>query len=144
MSRTHPQRSNPASRPRRRTARTRNARYALGLVAALGILFVMALQAHQLDQLQRKRTRLSQELTYEADAYQRLVAQWYHATRRERVMPRAKAELGLEEPQGDEKEVVALRMEPEPDPPNGMLEQLRRGLDRYGEIRSAVAGEDAP
>jgi len=144
MSRTHPQSATPTSRPRRRTGRGRNARYALGLAAALGILFVMALQAHQLDQLQRERTRLSQELSYEEDAYQRLVADWYGATRRDRIVPRAKAELGLEEPSGDEKEVVALRVEPEPVPPSGLLEQLRRGLDRYGEIRSAVAGEDAP
>jgi hypothetical protein len=39
---------------------------------------------------------------------------------------------------------VALRVEPPADAPRGFLQQLRHGLDRYGEIRSAVAGEDGP
>ena len=53
-------------------------------------------------------------------------------------------ELALGESSPDDKEVVALRVVSPPTAPQGFLDQLRRGLDRYGEIRSAVAGEDTP
>jgi len=144
MSRARQPRRTSASRPRRHSHRGRNLRYGLGLLGLIGFLFGMALQAHELDQLQSERTRLAQQSAHEEDEYRRLIVKWYRATRRDRILPRAFAELSLAEPGPEDKEVVALRVAPEPGSPQGLLHQLRRGLDRYGEIRSAVAGEDAP
>ena len=70
-----------------------------------------------------------------------MLARWLSATRRDRVVARATAELGLVEPGLEEKAVVVLPAGDGGDPRHPLLEKLARGLDRYGAVPMASAKE---
>jgi hypothetical protein len=114
---------------------------ALGLGILLS-LFVLAYGANRVEQLERRRTALQQDIEFERDQYRRMLAQWLNATARERVVPRAREELQLVEARAKDRILLVL---PEAPPARRglppVIEQIARGFDRYGEISSANAGE---
>jgi hypothetical protein len=116
-------------------------RSAILLAVALGVLFLMAWQAHEVADLQRLRTELQQRVNHDQDELSRLRVAWYRATRREVVIERAEREIGLAEPGPDEREVVAIRWLTPPRRESTLFARLREGLDRYGEIPGAWAEE---
>jgi len=128
--------------PRRRFRFRVTALYtSLGL-GLLSCLFVLAYGANRVEQLERRRTDLQEEIDFQRDEYRRLLADWLHATARERVVPRAQDELQLVEASAKDRILVVLPESTEQRrslPP--LFEQLARGFDRFGEINAANAGE---
>lgn len=141
MSRNPHRSTSSTSRPGRNVRRWASLRSALLLAATLGVLFLMAWQAHEVAELQRLRTELQQRVTHDQDEMSRLRVAWYRATRREVVVERARREMNLAEPGPDEREVVAIRSLAPSRPQATLFARLREGLDRYGEVRGAWAEE---
>jgi hypothetical protein len=131
-----------ARRRRSSFLRSRRALRSGGVVVGLLVLlFTLCWGANRMEQLQRRRTALQRELTFQSDEYNRLLARWLTATCRDRIVTRAQAELGLQEPAADEKAVVVLPASEAHPGDHPFLERLARGLDRYGAIPMASAEE---
>ncbi len=137
--------SKPRKKARARRSRSgQGARWALLTLVGLGSLFVMALQSHRLQQLQREHAHLSQEYLHRAGAYRSLTADWYEHTRRDVIVPRAESELKLRLPGPTDKEVVALEPPLQGPEDSRFVQRLKRGLHRFGEIPGAVAKPSSP
>ena len=137
---------------RRRTQRSRSRRSFLprSVLIACGAFFGIFLmlgvswQAHRCAELRRDCSRLERTLRFEEDQQRRLRGQWHDATSRERIVLRAFEELGLAEHRVEQKELVAFAEPVELGTGGAFLRSVRDGLDRYGTIGSAAAGEERP
>ena len=101
----------PSTQARRRRIASRRGRSlppALWVVVGTLVLFAMSLGANRVDQLQQRRTKLERELAYHQDELRRLTASYLKASSRERIVPRAKLELAMVEPDFEEKWVLTL------------------------------------
>lgn len=112
-----------------------------GLLVGLGSLWLMAWNTHRIQVLEAEEVRLTAERSFQRDELRRLQVRWYRLTQRERIVPRAIAELGLAEPAPADRQVIALRWEDRGDEGPAWLRHLARGLDRYGDVDGAWADE---
>jgi flagellar basal body-associated protein FliL len=132
----------------RRRQRTRRAVLpAVLLAAGIAVLFAMSWGANEVEQAQRRQTRLLQQRSYQADELRRLRTEWLEQTSRERIVTRARLELGMVDVAAQPKEVIALHVAPAPvAPPRSqqVLDRIVETLRSYGRIKEAVAGEIAP
>ncbi len=131
----------PRTRPRRRRRRVALRSTAL-LAVALVTLFMACWGANRVETLQRRRTRLRKELVFQRDEYRRLMASWLKATERERIVPRAEAELALVEPTASDQQILVLAPGSPSDTEHPLIDYLARAFGRYGEVADAVAKEE--
>jgi len=128
-------------RPRGRRGRPSTPLLGLGLLVGLGSLWLMAWNTHRIQVLEAEEVRLSAERAFQQDELRRKQVRWYRLTQRDRIVPRAVAELGLVEPEPGDRQVVALRWDESGREGPAWLRHLARGLDRYGDVDGAFAGE---
>lgn len=130
------------TRPRRRFRSRVTALYTTACLGVLCALFALAWGANRVEQLERRRTDLQEQIEYERDEYRRLLAAWLDATSRHQIVPRAQRELALVEPEVEDRMLLVLPEEERARsglPP--FLQQIARGFDRYGEVANANAEE---
>lgn len=129
-------------RPRRRFRSRMTVLYTMAGMGVLVALFALALGANRVEQLERRRTQLQEEIDYERDEYRRMLTSWIVATSREHVVARAQTELQLVEASAERRTLLVLPEEKRARPGlHPFLDQLARGFDRYGDISNANAGE---
>jgi hypothetical protein len=129
------------TRPRRAHS-LRALRYTAILMTLLASLFMACWGANRVEQLERRKTELQRQLEFEGDEYRRLLSEWLRATSRDEVVGRAQRELALQIPTRSEREILVLPSTgDELNPPHPLLDHLARSLDRYAQIRGALAKE---
>jgi len=132
----------PLRRGRVRRPRPTTGILTLGLLVGLGSLFAMAWNTHLIHEYEADLARLTAQRAFEQDELRRCQVTWHRETRRDRIVPRAQTELGLHEVEPSAREVVMLRSTEGGEGGPAWLRHIARGLDRYGEVDGAFAGEE--
>jgi hypothetical protein len=130
---------------RRRPLRKRLRAAAVGapvlVVFGFGLLFLIGWQTHRCEALRRQSMQLRRESEFRAAQVQRLQARWHTATSRTTIVARAERELGLKPAPVSADDVLVLQTPDRSAARSELLARVRRGLDRYGRVSEALAGE---
>jgi hypothetical protein len=112
------------------------------LVGAV-ILFALSSQSYQHAELRSAHSRLLRERQFQVDQLMRLESLWQQRTARQEIVPRAIAELGMEDRAVERRDFIALESSgPSSDDQPGFGDKIRAGFDRYGRISAAVAQDE--
>lgn len=130
-----------AQRSLRKKVPHQSAWSALGALLLIGLFFWSTLQTQRLDELRSERFALEEECAYLEQLYRDAQQEWFAESSLERVIPRAKAELGLVDASPHSRTVIAVAPAPTPGRATAWLADLASRFDRFGEIRSAHADE---
>jgi hypothetical protein len=129
---------------RRRSLRKRLRSLATGapalVVVGFALLFLIGWQTHRCEALRHQSMLLRRDAEYRAAQLQRLQARWHSATARPTIVARAERELGLVPVSVATEDVLVLGPE-RSESQSELLARVRRGLDRYGRVTDALAGE---
>lgn len=115
------------------------------LLACITTLLALSVQTQICSDLRSQRSALQRQRQFETDRHLQLLARWQAATTRERIVPRAIAELGMVDHPTESKEIVALRRAGGEEPtPASFAQRVRESLDRYGNVSTAAAEDGEP
>jgi len=113
------------------------------LLGCIATLLALSVQTQVCSDLRSRKSALQRQRQFEIDRHLQLLAQWQAATKRERIVPRAIAELGMVDHPTESKEIIALRRgDAASDRAPSFAQRVRESLDRYGNVPAAAAEEE--